>query len=329
MFNNGAKIIKVAQCSHLWKRRCSHLWKRLFRYPCLKWGDFLSTKNKNNRRPMLTIQQILKNVTKEAKVTANGCLGKESKVVSLQDILTNDLTEDYVVIGILYRITHARHDSNSDSERQFVYKRQKRLYNRIFMFGGLDGQVFCFVYENENIARTAMDFCRERIGIGQPFAFLEPKFIPRSILKIDQPCLETTAPFITLEDGVIASLPNVICKLPSSPKEERFFHYAGVQVSFHSVELRGKGDIKKPSCGGYLCDRTQPYKVTHACGCFDISEKLSSVVLEYSLKVQLPGLGEGSINFERSLRTTNLFVVSPQSLGILNADERFGEVKKL
>jgi hypothetical protein len=193
----------------------------------------------------------------------------------------------------------------------------------------LDGQVFCFVYENENIARTAMDFCRERIGIGQPFAFLEPKVIPRSILKIDQPCLETTVPFITLEDGVIESLPNVICKLPSSPKEERFFHDVGVEVSFHSVELRGKGDIKKPSCGGYLCDRTQPYKVTHACDCFDISEKLSSIVLEYSLKVQLPGLGEGSINFEHYLRTTNLFVVSPQSLGILNADERFGEVKKL
>jgi hypothetical protein len=41
------------------------------------------------------------------------------------------------------------------------------------MFGGLDGQVFCFVYENQNIARTVMDFCRERIGIGQPFAFME------------------------------------------------------------------------------------------------------------------------------------------------------------
>jgi hypothetical protein len=101
--------------------------------------------------------------------------------------------------------------------------------------------------------------------------------------------LETIVPFITLDDGVIESLSNVICKLPSSPKEELFFHYSGVEVSFHSVELRG--DIKKPSCGGYLCDRTQPYKVTHTCGCIDISEKQSSVVLQYSLKVQLPGLG--------------------------------------
>ena len=68
--------------------------------------------------------------------------------------------------------------------------------------------------------RQSMLTCRERIGIGQPFAFLEPKVIPHSILKIDQPCLEPTVPFITLEDGVIESLSNAICKLPSSPNQE-------------------------------------------------------------------------------------------------------------
>lgn len=273
---------------------------------------------------MVTVEEIRNFLAEEARPLRT-LLNDDMRVVTLKDVISNKLNEDFVLVGMLYRITHVRHDSQVVELTPYA-KRQKvghGSYNRIFQFGGTDGSVFCCIFKDEATARIASMTCKERIGIGQWFAFVEPKFDKGATLKTDQPVLECPEQMLTLNDRFVNVIPNRPAVPPQEAKEERFFFYHNYDVALAGVALRGKGDVYKPACGGYLCDRSGDFKMNSACGCFDIptAGKISSVVLEYRVVLDLPEL-DGGINSERSWRTTMAFVDAPETLGLMQPFER-------
>jgi hypothetical protein len=267
---------------------------------------------------------IRSNIDQAAEATATGFINGSTVIASVQDILKDAYEENYIVIGILYKILHANHDK-TDMTTFYSPKKQKKNYNRMFMFGSFDGTCFCVIAENENRAKAMMNFCSgNSIGVGQPFVLVEPKQVPRQYLRKDMPVLEISLPFLPLQTNIIPLLSQQEIRSPNQAEETTFFFLHNVEARFVSCEIRGKGDVEPPSCSGLLCDRKEAEKICHACGCFNnpILGNVSPVVLEYSLVFKADGAPFEPVKKERSFRTTLLFISSAETLGVLQQIDR-------
>jgi hypothetical protein len=146
-------------------------------------------------------------------------------LASIQEILKDAYKENYIVIGILYKILHANHDK-TDMTTFYSPKKQRKNYNRMFMFGSFDGTCFWVIAENKHRAKAMMIFCAgNSIGVGQPLVLIEPKQVPRrQYLRKDMPVLEISLPCLPVQTNITPCcsskryiLPTRLRKLLSSP----------------------------------------------------------------------------------------------------------------
>jgi hypothetical protein len=105
-----------------------------------------------------------------------------------------------------------------------------------------------------------------------------------------------------------------------------FFLLRNLKLRWVGVDIRGKGDVFLPSCTSFLCDRKEPLRTNHACGCFSHLAKgnLSRVVLEGTIICD-----EFTARKDRSYRTTRMFVRLPDSMGILQQAERLAHTTNI
>lgn len=137
----------------------------------------------------------------------------------------------------------------------------------------------------------------------------------------------TSVPFLPCNMNLLSQLPETNPRHPSEANETNSFLIHSQTMSFASVDLRGKGDINPPSCPSFLCDRKDPLRGNRSCGCFThpTTGNLSPVVLECTVS-------NGTmfkVPFCCSYRTTRMFVVNPESIGILQREERVCQVRKI
>ena len=282
----------------------------------------------NQQAPILNYALILQHVAKDANNLASAYLNNQTKFMYIKDVINdNDCLENYAVIVVLFKITHANHDHVEDPSKQGPFKKQKKCYNHIFMFGDLLGNVCCVIGETDNQSRSSMHFCGDLIAIGQPFVLVEPKY-DGSTLRKDMPVLQISNPFIPLADAILSSLPEVEPRPPSEANETSFFFLRNLKLLFVGAELRGKGDIKPPSCPSRLCDRMEPLKPSQSCGCFSHpAGNVSSVVLESTIISESTNeIRTFKVMLNRSYRTTKLFLRNPESIALVPQQERINQV---
>ena len=236
---------------------------------------------------------IRSNVEQAAQATATGFLNESTVIATVPDILKDAYEENYILVGLLYKILHVNHDKTDMTNKTFYsQKKQKKNYNRMFMFGSFDGTCFCVIAKNEKRAKAMMNVCTgNSIGVGQPFILIKPKQVPWQYLRRDMPVLEISLPFLPLQTNITPLLSQQEIRAPNQAEETTFFFLHNVEARFVCCEIRGKGDVEPPSCSGLLCDRKEAEKICHACGCFNnpMLGNVSPIVLEYSLVFKANG----------------------------------------
>jgi hypothetical protein len=258
--------------------------------------------------------------------------------------------EDYVLVGVLYKITHCRHDlKDKDSSGgggtyggNATYDRNKRVrreYDRMFMFADVGGgttlsTTFCYIANTAEEGRNLLTYLQteSHIGIGRVFVVLNPAVVKRSRVKEQMVTIECNAPLIPLSTNFNQLLPIHKMKKPATHSCDNFFCYQNQKIMIDRPEMITNYVNRRPSCGGCLCDRKSYYQANEACGCFSIgNSNIYPVVLEYSIYMDVLELTEMdyTIEKERSLRTTKLFVNGLANVGAVNFSTMTKETRKL
>jgi hypothetical protein len=137
------------------------------------------------------------------------------------------------------------------------------------MFADVGGRrkanTFCYITNTAKEGRTLLTYLQteSHIGIGRAFMMINPTIVKRSKVKEQMVTVECNVPLIPLSTAFNR-------KLPAHP-----------EIMIVLPELITNFVPRRPSCGGYLCDRKADYQANEACGCFSIgSSNIFHVVLE-------------------------------------------------
>jgi hypothetical protein len=299
----------------------------VFYHPCASTNPFFLTMN---------AQTVLKAVCKEAQPQAKTQIQVTTKLVSIREIIGRKCEEDYIVVGFMVKVTHANHDRQEDTSMKGQYnnaKKVKKNYNRIFQFADKEGFVFCVICDNDPHSRNIMKHVIDINAVGRAFALYEPKMHTGHVLQLDMPIIRCNAALMPLENSIYSAVRDIPLSPPTQGNETTFFHLSRIMLRFTSVQLIGKGDGEPPSCAGFFCDRKEPLKISHSCGCFSHAAQgnLSSVVVETDV---ISDLSKDQtkwfrIDSNRSFLMTTMFITSPESIGILQQQLRQGENNKV
>jgi hypothetical protein len=272
----------------------------------------------------MNINNIKTKVVKEAQYIAKHYLKDDTKIATIDEIVAETYEENYVLVCVMHRMVHKDHQKQEDGGNP--YKKQKKNYNRIYQFGDKTGQVCCIITEEQSIARALNNFLVDAPAIGQSFLLIEPTPGTGQTLRQDMPVLDVALPMLPLNDEFMENFPVVVPTPPSLANETTFFLLHNLKLRWVAVDMRGKGDVFLPSCTSFLCDRKEPLRTNHACGCFSHSAKgnLSPVVLEVTIICD-----EFTARKDRSYRTTRMFVRLPDSIGILQQAERLAHTTNI
>jgi hypothetical protein len=136
-------------------------------------------------------------------------------------------------------------------------------------------------------------------------------------LRKDMPVLDVSNSLIPLTENLPTVLPVIPIREPNQSGEATFFLLQNHRIALYGCEIRGTGDVNPPSCSGFACDRKDPEKPAHACGCFRNMNigKVSPIVLEYSARFANEDKAI-SLNYLRSFRTTCLFIKNANTVGL-------------
>jgi hypothetical protein len=273
----------------------------------------------------LTVQDLVTNAHTEGSSILRSWVNKDTKIWNLKQTLEDQIEDNYVNLCILIRMTRVNHDQREvDARGGYPNKKQKKHnYNRMFLFAdtGTTNTVFAIFCETDKQSRTATHYAGDIIGIGQPFIIIAPKY-KEQCWKIDCPVLQTSLPWIPLKISIMSRIPEILPHPPAEINEATCFLIHNKTVIFKSIELRGKGDMEPPSCSSFLCDRKEPLKVNKCCCCFNrpVMGNLSPVVMESTVIV---GHNDSIIvHYHRSYRTTLLFINNPETIGMLQPEDR-------
>lgn len=276
---------------------------------------------------MINTASILQGLIKEAlPLAAHYIKDGETDLASIEDIVSEKYEENYILVCVLYKLVHKDHDKQDEGGNPYS-KKQKKGYNRIYQFGDGTGQTCCVMCENQENARTFMNLMVDVPAVGQCFVLIEPTAKIGQALRQDMPVLDVSTTFLPLKDEFMQLFPTVVPKPPTLANETTFFILHGVKLRWVQTELRGKGDVQPASCPSFLCDRQEPLRINHACGCFSHSTKgnFSPVVLEGTIISDDSKNEENkrfSVKNDRSYRTTCMFITRPDSIGILQKLDR-------
>jgi hypothetical protein len=279
---------------------------------------------------------------------------KKLQILSVTQLIDRDYNrrEDYVLVGVLYKITHCRHDlKDKDSSgggggtyggNAPMYDRNKRVrreYDRMFMFADVGGgttlsATFCYIANTTEEGRNLLTYLQteSHIGIGRVFVVLNQTVVKRSRVKEQMVTIECNTPLIPLSTNFNQLLPIHKMKKPATHSCDNFFCYQNQKITIDRPEMITNYVNRRPSCGGCLCDRKSYYQANEACGCFSIgNSNIFPVVLEYSVYMDVLELTEMdyTIKKERSLRTTKLFVNGLANVGAVNFSTMTKETRKL
>jgi hypothetical protein len=282
----------------------------------------------------MNAQTVLKAVRKEAQPQAKTQVQLSTKLVSIREIIGSKCEEDYIVVGFMVKVTHANHDRQEDTSMKGQYsKKVKKNYNRIFQFADKEGFVFCVICDDDPHSRNIMKHVIDINAVGRAFALYEPKIHTGHVLRLDMPIIRCDAALMPLENSIYSAVRDIPLSPPTQGNETTFFHLSGMMLRFTSVQLIGKGDGEPPSCAGFFCDRKEPLKISHSCGCFTHAAQgnLSSVVLATDV---ISDLSKDQtkwfrIDSNRSFLMTTMFITSPESIGILQQQLRQSENNKV
>ena len=273
----------------------------------------------------LSSDQISKYVEEKASKFSKTYINESTKLLTKTEVVTNQMdTDTWMMIGILYKVTHFNHDNYLDtSNYQPIRKRSKRNYDRIFSFGDLEGGTFAVITNNAEQSKSMMFYNIEEIAPGTPFALINTKNSEGATLRLDMPVVKCEIPFIPLKTSIYDILPS-ISPINPEPGETTFFLLKYQQLKFFGAHLVGKGDVIPTSCTGFFCDRMNRFKSRNeACGCFHRNNigNFSSVVLESDIILQAQEETFKVFN-HRSLRTTLLYMINIDEISTKSREVR-------
>ena len=280
---------------------------------------------------VVTTETLLEHIMPMASTHARSYIRHNLTTITRVNGIINQRPTDtpltnYITVGILYRVTHFNHNSMTESTSLTLkFKKQKKEYDRIYMFGDLDGSTFCIIHYSERTSRQACSLCLEQCVIGQPFVLVLLTSPQNKDLKTDMPVLSSDVQILPLQQTFVRELPLINITYPTESQETCFFLQRKCQVNPVNVKLAGKGDIFKPNCGGVFCDRMHiTERDTEKCGCFCVaaSASRSSVVLQCNVYAEAPK-EKFVVMKHRSYRTTVLFF---HDIGLF---EQSSETKRL
>ena len=230
----------------------------------------------------------------------------------------------FFVLGVLYRITHVRHDASEAKESAYS-KKPRRDYNRILYFGTRTGDTFSVILQSAVDSNSALKHCRRSIGIGRVFALYEPRLRDGAGIKLDQRVLVLTSPLFPMKLSLNKHLPTITPERPNSGQES-FFLVRSTVAMLDAIQLpaicgawlKTKHSQSKACCNGLLCDRQITYRPNQECGCLHYDRGISGIVLEYDLDFvdteDRRNVDVILVKGQRSFRTTQLFVACPELL---------------
>ena len=144
-------------------------------------------------------------------VALTSLINSDTKIINVSKLLDDREMENYVLIGILYGVTH--HHKNEDDSNTFKgYKQIKKPknYNRIFYFGGLDGSTFCYISETNRSSETLFGVVENTIAVGSPFLIYEPSTHKNDpVLKTNQLEIKSLYPFLPLKHSVYECIKDI------------------------------------------------------------------------------------------------------------------------
>lgn len=257
-----------------------------------------------------------------------------------------DITENYALVGVLYNITHWRHDFKDNQASGGTYggsqfdrnRKAKREYDRMFMFADvgakIKGTTFCYIADSAAEARSLFSYMQteSHIGIGRAFVVMNPVIVRRSRVKELMATIQFNLPLIPLSTRFNHKWPVYRMTKPSTHSCDNVFCYHNQVLKIIRHEVISNFGNKRPSCGGALCDRKKDYQTNEACGCFSIGQSnIHPVVLEYSIYMKIVELADMNyvIDRERSLRTTKLFISGLANIGAVDFSTMIEENNKL
>ena len=268
---------------------------------------------------MINIKDCIEHMTKKNNDMAS-FIQETTEIVNVERLLNDKTLEDYVVIGILFGITHHHKNDDDDNMSKSPYgqrKRPKKNYNRIFYFGGLNGTTFCHISESERSSLILLNILDNEVAVGTPFLIYEPttkKY--NDTLKLNQLEILTKYPFIPMSCEIYNKIPDIQPNPSKQIGEQTMFLLKEQMIRLYRCLLIGVQNAEPPSCQGRLCDRKMiTTKTNVSCGCFVKKDTSKPVVLEFSVgDWEVATTHECEIK-ERSYRTTKLFVRHPDKLG--------------
>ena len=287
----------------------------------------------------MSARDLCKYVPQNAK-SLEVYLNEETQLVNIEDISNEkiDDNEDYVIVAVLYRVVHHRHDVQDGAPEKGQYDKSTRgrkpskEYDRMFMFGGIEGDMFAYIATNENNGRLLVCHLKDNVvGLGKPFVIINPEVKARSMMKNDMSTIITHRPMIPLSESFYRHFPTKAARVPSSAGEDALFVYHHLSIKLSKIKVICKHCIDKVVCRGCLCDRKAAFEPNQGCGCFDVTGgcKLSPVVLEYTVNFPRGIHDLRSVAKERSLRSTYLFLKNPTTLGRLDSAAFDAEHRKI
>ena len=232
----------------------------------------------------------------------------------------------HITVGVLYKVTHFNHSQMTDAQNiQNRLKKNKQIYDRIFMFGDVHGGTFCVIMDTETCSRRFVPLFIDVVAVGQPYVLLGLISESGGQLRTDMPVLCTRRAGVPLMTSMVPQLRTINMNEPDEGAETTFFIQHGRTVELWEIWLVGKGDIYPTTCSGKFCDRMNIFKKpTQVCGCFynQSAANRSSVVLECHLRWNAIPNRKFEVTNNRSLRTTELFIDNPDLYETMSMQQR-------
>jgi hypothetical protein len=182
---------------------------------------------------------------------------KKLQILSVTQLIDRDYNrrEDYVLVGVLYKITpHCQHDlKDKDSSGgggtyggNATYDRNKRVRrecNRMFadVGGGTAlSTTFCYIANTAKEGRNLLTYLLQtesHIGIERVFVVLNPAVMKRSRVKDQMVTIECNAPLIPLSTNLNQLLPIHKMKKPATHSCDNFFCYQNQKIMIDHPEM--------------------------------------------------------------------------------------------
>jgi hypothetical protein len=168
---------------------------------------------------MTNVPSTLAGLIKEARpIRDHFVKNGKTKIAAVDEILSGKSGENCASARVTHKLVRGNHDKQDEGGNPNA-EEQGEGCNRIYQFGDRTGRTCCGTSDNQETAKTVMQFVIDAPAVGQCFVLIDPATKDGQTLRQDTPVFHASTALLPLKDDFMQLFPTVLPCLPSLADE--------------------------------------------------------------------------------------------------------------